>query len=128
MAFLYDAEGRVVGHYTPRKMSPEEQKDWEERQAWLDQHLGLDKPKKPPIPQPEPLELRFGRLKGPEAQARLEWLCEGIRRRGGEQAAENMYRLMIARSKGEDEFQKEFNRIFPPENEKPNPSTAPEQP
>lgn len=126
MAFLYDEQGKVAGHYTPRKMSPEEREEWDRHQTWLEEDLGL--PKRPRIPQPEPLELRFGRLESPEAQARLEWLCEDIRQKGGQQAAENMYRMMIAQSKGKEEAQKEFDQIFPEKNPAPAPSTAPPKP
>jgi hypothetical protein len=105
--FLYNENGEAVGHITPRPA-------WsaEERQALRENWKRTYGTEPPPDP-PEPLELRLGRLKDSQAQVRLEYETEAIRREKGEAAAENFYALCLAAEKGDKPLEAKFRELFP---------------
>ncbi len=109
--FLYDEKGEVVGHLSPKKMSPEEKAQDRAMQEDLARRFGHELP--PEKAGPEPMEIRFGRLEDPISQAKLEWAAEGVRKLKGVQAAENFYQLGLAADKGKDALTAKFEELFP---------------
>lgn len=108
--FLYDAQGKICGHLSPRKTTPEEEAN-EALMKRPSERTGA--PYKPPKKGPEPLELRFGKLKDPIEQAKFEWATEAIRQKHGEKAAENFYQLGIAAGEGKESLTNKFKELFP---------------